>query len=128
VEVTKPRRVARIALNQTGALDEREVRRLRLLDRLVACEGRSAISRIADELRTHGFAVPEEQEIQLQLLEHVDERCARDAMQVMSRLLSGEAPIKRPILEQRLRRLEEEADEAETREQAAALRRQIRSP
>lgn len=122
----KPRRVARIALAQSASLDDDELRRERLLDRLVACEGRSAISRIANEFWSNDIPVPEEQEVQLQLLEHVDERRARDAIDAMSRLLRAEAPIKRPILDQRLRRLEDEADEAETREKAGELRRWLR--
>jgi len=47
-------------------------------------------------------------------------------MEVMSRLLTAQAPIKRPILDQRLRRLESEADDQETREKAARLRRSLR--
>lgn len=122
----RPRRVARIAQAQTESLDEQEMQRQRLLDRLVASEGRSAISRIADELQTQEFEIPLEQEMQLQLLEHVDESRARQAIDVLSQLLDSEDPIKRPILDQRLRRLEEEADEEETRTKAAELRKLVR--
>jgi hypothetical protein len=45
----------------------------------------------------------------------------------MVRLLSREPPIKRPVLDQRLRRLEEHADEAPTRQLAADLRRTLRT-
>ncbi len=126
-QVDKPRRVARIVQAQAETPDEQELRRQRLLDRLVASEGRSAISRIVDELLTNEFDLPKEQEVQLQLLEHVDEARAREAIEVMTQLLSSEQPIKRPILDQRLRRLEEEADDAETRTKAAALRRRVRA-
>ena len=65
--------------------------------------------------------------MQLQLLEHFNEAHAREAVEVLSRLLEKEPPIKRPVLNQRLRRLEEYADEAGTREAAAQLRRTIRT-
>ena len=122
----KIRRTARIVQLSASAPDDDELRRQRLLDRLRCSEGRSAISRIADELIQSQLEVPEEQEVQLQLLEHVDERRARAAIEVMARLLQSQSPIKRPILDQRLRRLELEADEQETRDKAAALRRSIR--
>jgi hypothetical protein len=41
-------------------------------------------------------------------------------------LLEKERPIKKPVFEQRLRRLEEYAEEAATRDAAASLRRVIR--
>lgn len=120
------RRTARIAQLSSSTPDDEELRHQRLLERLLCSEGRSAISRIADELFDNQMEVPEEQEVQLQLLEHVHERRARAAIDVLARLLQSQAPIKRPILEQRLRRLEVEADEQETREKAAALRRSLR--
>jgi hypothetical protein len=120
------RRAARIVKPVAAGADEHERLRLRLLDRVMLSEGRGAISRAATEYRDHGFEFPEEQEIQLQLLEHFDESWARDALDMMTRLLETQEPIKKPILEQRLRRLEEYADEPLTRDAAAALRRSIR--
>jgi hypothetical protein len=120
------RRAARIVKPVSADADEHERLRLRLLDRVMLSEGRGAISRAATEYREHGFEFPEEQEIQLQLLEHFDESCARAALDMMTRLLETQEPIKKPILEQRLRRLEEYADEPVTRDAAAALRRAIR--
>ncbi len=122
----KPRRVARIAQTRAVALDERQARRQQLLERLTVIEGRSAISRVADELLDEA-PIPEEQQYQVQLLEHVNEERALAAIEVLSRLLSDKAPIKRPILERRLRRLEDEAEEAAVRERARDLRRQIRA-
>jgi hypothetical protein len=61
------------------------------------------------------------------LLEHFNETRAREAIAVLAELLRREAPIKKPVFEQRLRRLEEYADEPATREAAADLRRSIRS-
>ena len=122
-----PRRAARIVQARIADNDEREVRRRRLLQRVMDSEGRGAISRAADEYLESGFVLPEEQEVYLQLLEHFNEERAREALDVMNRLLSAESPIKRPILDQRLRRLEEYADEDTTRNMAAALRRTIRA-
>src|SRR5690606_38778709 len=90
----RDRRVARIVKAPTAVADDPQLRHARLLDRLVTSEGRSAISRIADELLRDERVLPETQEVQLQLLEHVDERRARDAMDVMTRLLASQTPIK----------------------------------
>lgn len=125
--IEKERRVARIAAAPTTSLlDDATARRERLLERLILSEGRSAISRVANELLESAEALPETQEVQLQLLEHIDERRAKDAMIVLERLWGSQAPIKRPILDQRLRRLESEADDVEIRSKAAQLRRTLR--
>lgn len=125
--VERERRVARIAAAPTTSLlDDATARRERLLERLILSEGRSAISRVANELLESAEPLPETQEVQLQLLEHIDERRAKEAMTVLERLWSSQAPIKRPILDQRLRRLESEADDAEIRTMAAQLRRTLR--
>jgi hypothetical protein len=121
------KRVARIVQLSERERDEREKLRQRLLDKLMLSEGRGAISRAAEEYRDAGFEFPHVQEVQLQLLEHFNEGRAQDAVTVLRQLLEQEQPIKRPIMDQRLRRLEEYADEPSTREQAAALRRAIRT-
>lgn len=127
VAIEPPRRQARIVQAPTATiLDDDVLRRERLLERLAQSEGRIAITRVANELLNGTEPLPETQEVQLQLLEHVDERRARDAMDVLARLFTSQTPIKRPILDQRLRRLETEADEAETRDKAATLRRALR--
>jgi hypothetical protein len=107
-------------------LDVREQERQRLLQRILDCDGRSAITRAARAYSEAGFEFPMEQEVQLQLLEHIDEECARVAMSALSALIEHSPLIKRPLVEQRLRRLEEHADERPTREAAAQLRRAIR--
>ncbi len=119
------RRAVRIvkAPEQTTAPDNREQR---LLDRLLRSQGRVAISRAADELWESKFKAPRQQEVQIQLLEHENEQRARDAVFVMAELLQRESPIQRPILDQRLRRLEEFAEDPITRDAARALRRSMR--
>lgn len=121
----KKRRQARIISRVTGEVDDRERSRLRLLSRLMASEGRAAITRAVDEYLSHEFELPLEQEVQLKLLEHFDEVRARSAMQNLSQLIEGEEPRQLPLFRQRLRRLEDYADDAETREQAAILRRSL---
>jgi hypothetical protein len=121
------RRSARIVATGSRSTDSAEAQRERLLSRLLASEGRAMISRAADECRRAGVEFPLEQAVQLQLLEHVDEGLARDAVVALGRILSAEAPKKRPILEQRLRRLEDTADEEATRSAAAELRRSLRA-
>jgi len=119
------RRVARIvkAAEQAAAPDNREQR---LLERLMRSQGRVAISRAADELWEGKFKAPRQQEVQIQLLEHENEHRARDAVFVMAELLQRESPVQRPVLDQRLRRLEEFAEDPITRDAARALRRSMR--
>jgi hypothetical protein len=119
--------MARIVQTGRGTEDERERERQKLLSRLMQCEGRGAISRAANEFLARGFELPDEQEVHIQLLEHFDEARASESLTALRRLLSGAAPVKRPVLDQRLRRLEEHADEVSTRELAAELRKALRA-
>jgi len=120
------RRTARIVQLDGNPIGEKELERRRLLQRLIDSEGRSQVSRAAEAYLQAGFEFPKEQEVQLQLLEHFNETRARDAIDVLLELVDREAPKKRPVFEQRLRRLEEYADEDTTRRAAATLRRAIR--
>jgi hypothetical protein len=121
-----PRRSARIVQSNPLAGDAADRERSRLLARLMASEGRIAITRAAREYRQAGFEFPIEQGVMLQLLEHIDEALALAALTSLTRLLEAEPPLKRPVLLQRLRRLEEYAEDCQTREAAAALRRALR--
>jgi hypothetical protein len=123
----EPVRKARIVQFGGKETDERERERRKLLGRLMDSQGRGAITRAADEFLQRGFELPNEQVVHLQLLEHFDETKARESCEAISRILESEAPIKRPVLDQRLRRLEEHADEPVTRELAGGLRRALRS-
>jgi hypothetical protein len=119
------RRAARIVKLTDNALTPGN-REQQLLDRLVRSQGRGAISRAADDLWEGQYIAPKRQEIQIQLLEHENELRARDAVFIMAELLQREAPIKRPVLDQRLRRLETSAEDPITRDAAGALRRSMR--
>jgi hypothetical protein len=121
------RRSARIVQHAAPELDDRERMRLRLLERLAGSDGRHVISKVADELWANNFSIPAEQALQVQLLEHFDEARVRDAMTVLQDLVQKEPALKRPVFEQRLRRLEEYAEESSTREAAKALRRLVRA-
>lgn len=121
-----PRRVARIVTAGRTEVDDSERSRLRLLERLMLSETRGSISRAANDYLQAGFLFPEEQPVQLQLLEHFDEERAREAITVLARLLDEQDAHKLPVLLQRLRRLEEHGDEAPTRDAAAELRRSLR--
>lgn len=125
-ERQKTRRSARIVSLPNRDEDARELLRKRLLERLMLSETRGSISRAANEYLEEGFDFPEEQEVQLQLLEHFDEDRTREAIACLSNILEEEDPIKRPILERRLKRIEEYADEAATRSAAADLLRATR--
>ncbi len=124
---TPRRREARIVQVKQDTIDDRERERRRLLSHVMAAEGRSAISRAVENYLAAGFVLPEEQEVQLKLLEHFDESRAREALDVLSCLIASEAPRQVPVFDQRLRRLEEHADELTTRTAAADLRRCLRA-
>jgi hypothetical protein len=105
--------------------DAREDERRTLLAALYAAAGRTAVSRAVDAMRRAGFEIPSEQEAQLQMLEHADEERVREALLALSRLLDRESPVRRTVLESRLRRIEECADEATTRDLAAVVRKKL---
>lgn len=125
-EAPAPRRAARIVAPVRKDEDARVRERARLLDRLLSSDGRGSISRAADDFRRAGFDFPAEQAVQLQLLEHWDEALARSAIDALRELVTREAPLKRPIFDQRLRRLEDAAEDASTRLAASELRRALR--
>lgn len=120
------RRAVRIVKVTDNALTPGSNREQQLLDRLMRSQGRGAISRAADDLWESKFIAPKRQEVQIQLLEHENEHRARDAVFAIAELLQREAPIKRPVLDQRLRRLETSAEDPITRDAAGALRRSMR--
>jgi len=120
------RRVARI-VGAPATVDDTELERRHLLSRLLESEGPAAVTRAANAYRKGGFQFPDEQAVQLKLLEHGDEAEVCTALDVLTALLDQQSPIQLPVFEQRLKRLEDGAEEAETRARAAALRRVLRT-
>ena len=120
------KRAARI-VSTTETLDDAELERRHLLSRLLESEGPSAVTRAANAYRKGGFRFPEEQPVQLKLLEHTDEAEVCNALEVLAALLDQQLPIKLPVFEQRLKRLEDSAENPETRNRAADLRRALRT-
>lgn len=105
----------------------REAERARLVDRLMAAVGRSAITRAADDLARAGLLPDDRQEVHLQLLEHADEARVREALGALGRRLDAEPPHRRAVMEARVRRLESDADDPETRALAAAIKKKLRA-
>lgn len=115
----------RIVLTPPPQTDERTGERQRLLSKLLLAEGRPKIAKAATDFLRAGYAFPEEQDVYLQLLEHTDESQVKSALDVLCGLLVGELPKRRAVLESRLRRIEQFAEDAETRAAAERLRRRV---
>ncbi len=115
----------RIVLAPPPQTDPRGVERQRLLAKLLGAEGRPQITKAANEFLGAGFTFPEDQDVHLKLLEHSDEARVREALGALGALLVGELPKRRAMLESRLRRIEEFAEEETTRDAAAQLRRKV---
>jgi hypothetical protein len=119
------RREARIVVRREDTVDETEQLRRRLFSAFMQSEGRSNITRAADKYFQAGFEIPAEQEAQLKVLEHFDEARVRAGLDVLRMLVQTEAPRQLPLFRQRLRRLEDDAEDAGIRKAAADLRRTL---
>lgn len=115
----------RIVLAPPPQADPRAQDRQRLLGKLLHAEGRPAITKAANEFFKQGFTLPPEQDVYLQLLEHTDEEKVRDAIASLASILLSELPKRRAVLESRLRRIEEYAEDSATRACAVELWRQM---
>jgi hypothetical protein len=124
-EAPKKRRDVRIVQPKEDEVDDTERDRRRLLSRYMQSEGRAAITRAADVYFQGGFELPLEQDVQLKLLEHFDEMRSAQAVSALSDLVDEEPPQQLPVFRQRLRRLEDHAEDAALRESAALLRRRL---
>jgi hypothetical protein len=120
------KRAARIVTGP-AAVDEAELERRHLLSRVLDSVTPGAVTRAANAYRKAGFSFPAEQPVQLKLLEHSDEAVVCSALEVLTTLLDEQSPIMLPVFEQRLKRLEEGAENADTRTRAAELRRVLRT-
>jgi hypothetical protein len=99
--------------------------RERLLAALLAADGAEPVRRAVRALERAGHGVPRQQDALLRMLQHPDERRVRAAIDTLAALFDDHAPERRAVLEARLRRLEELADDVETRDAATALRRRL---
>ena len=121
VNVVLPRVVEAPEAADTAASGKRQD----LLRKITAAKGSKAISDAIERFLAAGHTLPDDQEIFLQMLEHRDEARVREAIAQFERLLAGHMPKCKPVLVQRLKRIEETADEVETRDAAAMLRRRV---
>ena len=124
-ESTRPPKPSRIVGAPPPPSDPQVIERQRLLSRLLVAEGRPGVTRAATDFLRAGFAFPHEQDVLLKLLEHSSEDQVRLAIEALITLLAAEPPKRRAVLESRLRRIEEFADEPATRAAAEKLRRQV---
>jgi len=118
---------AKIVAGPRNNSDPREIERERLLYRVLAAEGRPAISKAAEDFFEAGFELPPTQEPWLQLLEHRNEDRIAEAIASLTTILDGQPPLRRAVLESRLRRIEEYADEPATQRAAGELRRLLKA-
>lgn len=92
-------------------------------ERLLKAQGSHAITDAAEAFFYAGYVLEDDdQEGWLQLLEHRDEARVREAIEKLRKSFLRKPPRHKPLLQQRLRRIEDNADEQATREAASALR------
>ena len=127
VELTKISKLftTKIVSPRPPSTDPSILERDRLVAALLAASDRTSVTRTTEALLSTGHAIPETQEAHLQVLEHTDESRVRASLSTLDAILSREPARRRPVLEQRLKRLEESAEELSTREAATALRRKL---
>jgi hypothetical protein len=128
VEPLPPERPSKKMVTVPSREDPRGPERQKRIAKLLAAEGRAEVTHAANRFLSAGFELPDEQEVLLKLLEHADDGCVRSALEALGRLLDREAPQRRAILEARLRRLEDDADDTGIRSLAGALRKRILRP
>jgi hypothetical protein len=107
--------------------DPRGPEREKRLAKLLAAEGRAAVTKAAEDFAGAGFDFPEEQDVMLKLLDHDADDRVRAALECLGRLLAEEVPQRRAVLDARLRRLEETSDDAEVRALAGGLRKKLQA-
>ena len=115
----------RIVLATPAQVDPQMAERQKLLSKLLLAESRPKIAKAATDFLRAGFSFPEEQDVCLQLLEHTDETQVRSAIDVLGALFANELPKRRAVLASRLRRIEQFAEDQDTRVAAERLRRRV---
>jgi hypothetical protein len=100
-------------------------KRQSLLLKISNAQNPKQVSDTIDAFLNAGFHLPDDQETYLQMLEHRSEERVREAISRLEHLLAGQMPKRKPVLVQRLKRIEEHADEEDTRTAAAQLRRKV---
>lgn len=115
----------KIVTPRPPSTDPGVLERDRMVGALLGALDRASITRATEALLAAGHEIPESQEAHLQVLEHTDEARVRASLRALDAILAREPAKRRPVLEQRLKRIEELADEPATREAATALRRKL---
>ena len=116
----------KIIAPKTVTKDAKTLERERMLAALLAAKARPDITRATEAFYAAGHALDlRDQEPHLQILEHQEEERVRAAIQALTTIFETEAPKHRPLLEQRLTRIEQLAEESATRQAASSLRRKI---
>jgi hypothetical protein len=117
----RPTKIARVPVRDDPRREERDKRYAKLL----AAEGRTAVTRACEAYLRAGFTLPEEQDAMLKVLDHDRDDRVLAALTSLAKLLDVEAPQRRAVLEARLRRLEDDADDAEVRALATTVRAKL---
>jgi hypothetical protein len=107
----RPAKIVSVPVRDDPRREERDKR----LAKLMAAEGRAAVTKACEAYLRAGFELPKEQETMLKLLDHDHEGRVLNALASLAKLLEVEPPARRAVLEARLRRLEEDADDADVR-------------
>lgn len=115
----------KIVTPRAPSTEPRVLERERMVAALLVASDRTSVTRTTEALLSAGHDIPDTQEAHLQVLEHSDEQRVRASLAALDVILSREPAKRRPVLEQRLKRIEEFAEDRATRESAAALRRKL---
>jgi hypothetical protein len=125
VGVAPPEKSAKKMVTLPTRDDPRGPEREKRLAKLLAAEGRAAVTKATEDFVGAGFELPEEQEVALKVLDHAHDARVLTALESLGRLLEAEPPQRRTVLDARLRRLEDDADDAEVRALASTLRKRL---
>lgn len=120
------RREVRIVEVKEITLGAVERKAEQLLERFLRADGRGVISRIAIDLQNHQIEIPGTPEYQIQLLEHSDDRIVEAALNRLEALFDQGDLSKEPLLERRLRRIEDDSDAPALSKHAVRLLQKFR--